>query len=139
MIGDIVVAGDEAKVVVDPALSDYIVANLEKVGGSRVDVQPVALAMLSACGALTKDIRGTVASMRLDAVASLGFGLSRSRAAALIKAQQVKVNWRPETDPACNLHPGDMITLGGRGRFKVASCDGESRKGRVRLTLTRYI
>ena len=41
-----------------------------------------------------KEITGTVAALRLDAVLALGFNLSRSRAVLLVKGS-VEVNQRP--------------------------------------------
>ncbi len=85
-----------------------------------------------------KEIRGTVASLRLDAVLALGFGLSRSRAVLMIKGGLVQINGRPMEKPACELNPGDLIVLRGRGSLEVTALTGESRKGRLCLKLKKF-
>lgn len=85
-----------------------------------------------------KEITGTVAALRLDAVVALGFSLSRSRAVLLIKGGLVEVNGRPVETPAQRLKPGDLISVRGRGRLELAALEGESRKGRSRVKLNKF-
>ena len=47
-----------------------------------------------------KEIKTTVASLRLDAIASSGFGISRTKAAEAIKGDRVQVNWQPAKGPS---------------------------------------
>jgi RNA-binding protein YlmH len=76
--------------------------------------------------------------MRLDAVASAGFGMSRSKMADMISAGDVRVNWKEITSTSFNLKTGDMIAIRGKGRLEV----GEvmvTKKDRYRINLTRYV
>lgn len=82
-------------------------------------------------------VRGTVASPRLDAVAGLGFGVSRSRMAREIKAERVRLNGETVTDTAKPVTPGDVIGLEGRGEATLDELSGPTRKGRLGATLTR--
>lgn len=82
-------------------------------------------------------VRGTVASPRLDALGSLGFGLSRTRMAREIKAERVRLNRIVVTDTAKSVAPGDVITLEGRGDATVEELSGPTRKGRIKVTLKR--
>lgn len=83
-------------------------------------------------------ISGTVATLRLDAVLALGFGLSRSRAVVLVKGGLVEVNGRTMENPSRRLEQGDLITLRERGRLEIAVLTGESRKGRQGLKLKKF-
>ncbi|NLA27751.1 MAG: hypothetical protein GX878_10205 [Firmicutes bacterium] len=85
-----------------------------------------------------KEIKGTVAALRLDAVLALGFGLSRSRAVALIKGGLVQVKGRPVETPSRRLNEGDLISLSGRGSLEITALTGESRKGRQCLILKKF-
>lgn len=82
-------------------------------------------------------VRGTVASARLDALAGLGFGMSRSRMAREIKAERVRLNGVAVTDTAKIVSPGDVIALEGRGEATLDELSGPTRKGRLGVVLTR--
>ncbi|MFR6380537.1 MAG: S4 domain-containing protein [Evtepia sp.] len=56
---------------------------------------PLPLDQLTPTPGETKEVRATVASVRLDAVVSAGFSIPRSRAADLIRGGRVMVNHRP--------------------------------------------
>ncbi len=85
-----------------------------------------------------REIRGTVAALRLDAVMALGFGLSRSRAVLLIKGGLQQVNGKLVESPSCRLNPGDSVAVEGRGRVELAAVTGQSRKGRVGVILKKF-
>jgi RNA-binding protein YlmH len=65
-----------------------------------VVVSEIDLEQLEAVPKQVKEIRATVASLRLDAVASAGYGTSRSQMVREIKAGKVKVDWKPVDNPA---------------------------------------
>lgn len=139
-VGDIVFLPGEGSVaaMVLPPVAEYICAGLSAVGGFTVRCTAMDSGAISLPEPRAKEISGTVASLRLDSVLALGFGLSRSRAALLVKGGLTKVNWRPVDSPAQALRPGDVITLSGRGRLEVASLEGETRKGRLRITVKKF-
>ncbi len=87
--------------------------------------------------AKTKTIKGTVASMRLDAVASLGWGISRSKAAINIKSGLVSVNWKREKNPSSRVKEKDFIALRSGTGFLIDSLAGKSRKGRENIILKK--
>lgn len=86
-----------------------------------------------------KVVKGTVASPRLDAVGSLGFGLSRTRMAREVRAERVAVNGRVEPDPAATVREGDVIALEGRGEAVVQELAGPTRKGRITVAVRRTV
>ncbi len=87
-----------------------------------------------------KIIKGTVASMRLDAVISLALGgISRARAVNTIKEGLVQVNWKIESSPSSQLKEKDMIMIGRRGTFIIESLPGKSRKGRCYIILKKIL
>lgn len=92
----------------------------------------------AASGQRAKEVTGTVAALRLDAVLALGFNLSRSRAVLLVKGGLVEVNGRQVETPACRLKQGDLVSVQGRGRLEIAALAGESRKGRQRIKLYKF-
>lgn len=105
-------------------------------GAGRADDPSGQRGLATAAG--VKEISGTVATLRLDAVLALGFGLSRARAVALIKGGLIRVNGRPVDTPSCRVNQGDLISFSGRGDLELSALTGESRKGRQCLKLKKF-
>lgn len=140
MIGDIIYRGaEEAYVFLAKELATFVRLNLKKTGYFAVETEEVALKDVKTdlVPRRIKEIRGTVASMRLDAVSGLGFGLSRSKIAPLIRGEQVKINHQVVKQPSKTVQAGDLISLAGRGRIEVVEELGKSRKGRIHLLVHR--
>ena len=86
-----------------------------------------------------KEVRDTVSSLRLDAVASSGFRLARGKAAALIGSGRVQLNWRECVKPDKLLEAGDVVSARGFGKFELAEVGGLTRKGRISIVLQVYV
>ncbi|NLW55669.1 MAG: photosystem II S4 domain protein [Firmicutes bacterium] len=138
-IGDILLGEEEAQVVVAEESGEFILTHLQKVGSIAVTVEPIDPEQLNVPVERVKEIKSTVASLRLDAVAGLGYGVSRTRMAREIKAEKVKVNWKLVTNPAHKVAAGDVLSIRGRGRVIVAEVGGETRKGRIRVVMKRLL
>lgn len=83
-------------------------------------------------------IRGTVASLRLDTVAALGFSTSRSKMTEEIRAERVCVNSMSVTDPSKQVKLGDTITAKGRRTIvKLEEVTGQTKKGRLGIVISR--
>jgi RNA-binding protein YlmH len=76
--------------------------------------------------------------MRVDAIASAGFGVSRSKMADLISAGDVRVNWKDVTQASYIVKPGDLIAIRGKGRLEVGEV-AVTKKERYRVQLTRFL
>lgn len=137
-VGDLVLAGDRWQVLVTPSAAAFLETHLRRAGRVEVEVRAIDPEQVEAPAARVKEVRATVASPRLDAVASLAFGVSRTRMARDIRAERVKLNWKPVTDPAAAVKEGDVISVRGRGRAVVERLAGVTRKGRTGITVKRY-
>lgn len=76
------------------------------------------------------------ASLRLDAVASAGFGLSRQRMVDRIRAGAVRINWQPVTSTSRELAVDDRVRLEGKGELRIASIT-PTKRGRFRIEMVR--
>ena len=136
-IGDVLVTGRGCQAVVAEESAAYILGALDRVGRSPVEVAEIDLERLEVPPERVKEIKTTVASLRLDAVASSGFGTSRTKMAREIKAERVKVNWVTVRDPAHGVKEGDVLSIRGRGRVVVEEVSDKTRKGRINVLLKR--
>lgn len=139
ILGDIIVAGDQCYVLADATMAAFIEKNLTEVGQAVVSVSPVSLDDIPVKEEKVKEIRATVASLRLDAVAAAGFGTSRTRMAEDIVAAKLKVNWQEAKSSSQVVKVGDIISMRGRGRVEIIEVPGQTKKGRYSLLLRRFM
>ena len=141
LVGDIIIpAGDYGAVAfIDKTIAKLVIMELTHIGGANISVEVVPDGVAVQREERTKEIRATVASLRLDTIAAAGFGMSRTRMAAEIEAFHVKVNWKETGSPAHQMTVGDVISFRGRGRVEVVKIGGQTKKGRTVIELLRYI
>lgn len=137
-LGDIIMASARAGIVTDKKLAEYLITNLVRVGHCGVRCELSSLDVIAPKEEKYKELRATVASLRVDSVAAAGYGVSRSRAAADIAADKLKLNWQPVKNASQNVKEGDTLSLRGRGRLEVAEVRGQTKKGRIGVLLKRY-
>ena len=75
----------------------------------------------------------------LDAVAASAFRMARGKAADLISAGRVQVNWRECTKGDKLLSEGDTVSARGFGKFELTEVGGVTRKGRISISIKRYV
>jgi RNA-binding protein YlmH len=138
-IGDILVTPELAQVIVSADIAEYLLTNWTSAGRARLRVEPMALSELEIPEQKVKEIRDTVATLRLDAVTASGFSISRARAAELIASGRVQKNYRETTKPDAPVAQGDVISARGVGKFELSEVGGLSRKGRTAILLRRYL
>ena len=137
-VGDIIVLGERgAQVIVVPEMVDFLTANLTQVRSVTVKTQQIDFSELKIRPPKKKEITTVEASMRLDAIASAGFGISRSKMADAISNKDVRVNWKEVTQSSYNLKAGDLIAMRGKGRLEVGEVS-ITKKQRYRVNLVRY-
>ncbi len=137
-VGDILVLGERgAQVFVVPEIADFLQSNLTQVRSVPVKINPLDLTDLKVNPPQKKELTTVEASMRLDAIASAGFGMSRSKMADLISSADVRVNWKDITQPSYNVKSGDLISVRGKGRLQIGEV-AITKKERYRIQLTRF-
>ncbi|MCS7030920.1 MAG: photosystem II S4 domain protein [Gloeomargarita sp. SKYG116] len=137
-IGDILVLGERgAQVIVVPEMADFLCTHLTRVRSVPVTVSRLDWSELKAPEPRTKQLTTVEASLRLDALASAGFGLSRAKMVEWIKQGEVRVNWQTVTQPSHLLKTGDVVAMRGKGRLVIGDIS-LTKKDRYRVELTRF-
>lgn len=137
-IGDIVIRDKEAYVFSNDKMCDYIVENLCRVKHTDVNCDKVDDSMFTITPKY-QEIKGTVASIRLDAVLALAFNGSRSSLSNLIPAGKVFVNSRLIESNSYMLKEGDVVSVRGYGKFIYYEQQNQTKKGRYFIVLKKYI
>lgn len=138
-IGDILVGPDSADLLALEGVAEFLLQNWTSAGRAKLRVSAIEPGYLHIPAVQRKEVRDTVSSLRLDAVASTGFRLARGKAAALIESGRVQLNWRECVKPDKLLEAGDVVSARGFGKFELAGVGGLTRKGRVSIVLRVYV
>ena len=137
--GDIIVLGEQgAQAIVAPELVEYLELHLNQVRSVPVKTRRIELSELKIREPKKKEMTTTEASLRLDAIASAGFGMSRSKMVDMISSGDVRVNWKDISQSSHALKSGDLVAIRGKGRLEIGEI-AITKKERYRINLTRFL
>jgi photosystem II S4 domain protein len=138
-VGDIIVLGERgAQAIAVPEMAEFLSLHLTQVRTVPVRVQVIEPSELRIRLPQKKELATVEASLRLDAIASAGFGMSRSKMAELISGGDVRVNWKEITQPSYTLKTKDLVAIRGKGRLEIGDVQ-VTKKERFRVQLTRLM
>lgn len=138
VIGDIE-TGQPCWLACTAEMAPYLAENLTQAGRVGFEARvhhPDALPPRTVNMARQQD---TVASTRLDVLVAAAFNLSRSAAADSIRAGLVQLDHLECLDVARVVEEGGVLSLRGKGKVRLLEIGGQSRKGRLWITLGRYL
>lgn len=138
-VGDILVADHSADIVVAPGLAEFLLREWESAGRVRLTVASIQRWELEVPEVKITQVRDTVSSLRLDALVSSAFSMSRGRAAELIAAGRVNLDHIPCEKPDKPVGEGSVITARGYGKAKLAQVGGLTKKGRTGIVIEKYV
>ncbi|MHA6251368.1 YlmH family RNA-binding protein [Oceanobacillus sp. CAU 1775] len=133
-LGDIYVKSGKLQIIVTSEISQYVIMNLLSIKNAKVNLKEVPVTSLIDHKPNWLESTKTVSSMRLDVILKEIYRISRKDAQQAIEKQRVKVNHKVVQDNKFALQEGDMISLIGKGRSKVVSIAGQTRKEKWRIT-----
>lgn len=136
-IGDLILEENCCKVICMDEISDYIASHLERVRHTSVYCEKVVMEELDYSPKM-KEIKGSVASQRLDAIIGLAFHTSRSKMTGFIAGEKVFVNGKMITSNSYTLKEGDIVSVRGFGKFLYHGMENQTKKGRYFVKLGLY-
>lgn len=136
-IGDIVVTPGKIQCFATPTAA-AVCMQLKKIG--RVGVQ-VTDTLPFSCEITQniKEISGTVAAPRLDAVLRTALNTGRNACADHIRGGLVTLNYMQVQDVSCLVKEGDVFSVRGYGKFRVSELSGPTKKGRLHITIEKFL
>jgi len=138
-IGDICVDKGSCDLFVTSEIAPYLLQNFTSAGRTKLRLTQIPLNQANIPQPEIKEIRDTLASLRLDSVISSGFRIGRSLAAQHIIAGKVTVNGLPCEKPDKAVAEGAKIALRGSGKILLAEVNGQTKKGRISILIHRYL
>lgn len=135
--GDMIIAGTDIYLFAHAQTAEFIAQSMKSAGKAPLDFHVLAEAPEMPEPEGTR-FSAVVSSLRLDGVLAAAYRLSRSEAADCIRSGLVKVNHLACDRVDMPLSEGVLLSMRGRGRVRLLSVDGMTRKQRIGITLFRY-
>lgn len=139
-LGDIIISDKKTYLALDSKLSRFVIDNLCSVGGYNVSVELMNdIENIKTMENPYEIIDNTVASLRLDAVVKIAFNMSRSKANDYIEKKLVKHNWNNNIKASQIISINDIISVRGKGKFKISEIQLNNKSQRYRISIKKYI
>ena len=138
-VGDICVGKGYCDFFVTAEIAPYVEQNFFSAGRTKLLVSKISLRDAHIPEPEVKEIKDTVASLRLDSVISSGFRIGRSLAAQYINAGKAAIDGLPCEKPDKTVSEDMKISVRGLGKIKLASINGKTKKDRISVVIHRYV
>ena len=138
-VGDILVGKESCDFFVTGEITPYIEQSFTSAGRTHVRIRRIALGEVVIPEPEIKEIKDTVASLRLDSVIASGFRIGRSLAAQYISGGKAAIDGLPCEKSDKTLEEGAKISVRGLGKIKLAAVNGRTKKDRISVIIHRYV
>lgn len=139
MLGDLLVDENGCFVPCVRSVKGFITDQLESVGRASVKAYEASFSEIAKTEAKSEEIISFVSSLRLDNAVSAAFSVSRTKANEAIEKGLVFVNSVQTFKPDWKLSENCTLVLRGKGKAVIEEVLGESKKGRLRIRIKKYI
>ena len=138
-VGDICVGKGYCDFFVTAEIAPYILQSFTYAGRTKLSISQIPLADASIPEPEVKEIKDTLASLRLDSLISSGFRIGRSLAAQYVSAGKAAIDGLPCEKPDKAVAEGAKISVRGLGKIKLASIGNRTKKDRISVVIHRYV
>jgi RNA-binding protein YlmH len=138
-VGDICVAKGSCDFFVTNEIAPYVLQNFTSAGKTKLHLKAIPLSQVQVPEAETKEIKDTLASLRLDSVISAGFRIGRSQASQYVTTGRAAIDGLPCEKPDKMIAEGSKISVRGLGKIKLRTVGGQTKKGRISVVIDRYV
>ncbi len=138
-VGDICVSKGSCDFFVTAEIAPYVLQNFCGAGRTKLHLERIPLTKVVVFEPEVKEIKDTLASLRLDSVISSGFRVGRSAAAQYVSSGRVAIDGLPCEKPDKAVDQGAKISVRGLGKIRLRSVNGQTKKGRISVVIDRYV
>ncbi len=138
-VGDICVGKGFCDFFVTEEIAPYILQSFLGAGRTRVHMSRIPLSAASIPEPEVKELRDTLASLRLDSVISAGFRIGRSLAGQYVTSGKTAIDGLPCEKPDKTVAEGAKISVRGLGKIRLTAVNGRTKKDRISVVIHRYV
>ena len=139
-IGDILVFEDGADIIILEEVEKFLLANigtLTRFNKSKIEL--INLEDIREKKMNKQEINIIVPSLRIDAVISDILKTSRGKVDELLNEGRVFLNYEEIYKSTKQIKEKDILVVRGKGKFEIGPLDGNTRNGRIKLKVYKYI
>ena len=138
-VGDICVGREHCDFFVTREMAPYILQNFISAGRVKLRLKQIPLKEADIPAPEVKEIKDTMASLRLDSVISSGFRIGRNLAAQYVTTGKAAIDGLPCEKPDKQIAEGMKISVRGLGKIKLQKINGRTKKDRISVVIHRYV
>lgn len=138
-VGDICVSKGSCDFFVTAEIAPYILQNFTGAGRTKLHLKAIPVSEVQVPEPEIRQVRDTVASVRLDSVIASGFRIGRSAAAQYIGTGRAAIDGLPCEKPDKAVEEGASISVRGLGKIRLRTVGGQTKKGRISVVIDRYV
>ena len=138
-VGDICVDKGSCDFFVTREIAPYLLQSFTSDGRVKLRLSQIPLKDAQIPEPEVREIRDTLASMRLDGVISSGFRIGRSMACSYIQSGKAAIDGLPCEKADKAVPEGACVSVRGLGKIKLHSVNGQTKKGRISVVIHRYL
>jgi len=120
-------------------VAPHILASIDKVSSLGAEAVECPFAALQPPKAKYKEIKTTLASLRLDSAVAESFSISRTEAQDAVRKGLVTLNWLECRNVSEPVAEGDKLSFKGKGRARIIESGKRTKKGNLFTVIHRYI
>ena len=138
-VGDICVGKEHCDFFVTQEIAPYILQNFTSANRTKLHIEQIPLIFADIPEPEVKEIRDTMASLRLDSVISSGFRIGRSLASQYVASGKAAIDGLPCEKPDKQVAEGSKISVRGLGKIKLHAINGKTKKDRISVVIHHYV
>lgn len=138
-LGDIRAGRGSCDFFITAEIAPYVLQNFTNAGRTKLRLTKISLSDVQMPEPEIKEIRDTLASLRLDSVIASGFRVGRSMAAQYVASGKAAIDGLPCEKPDKPVAQGMKISVRGLGKIKLETVGGQTKKGRIPVVIHRYV
>ncbi|WP_101773021.1 YlmH family RNA-binding protein [Peptostreptococcus faecalis] len=138
-IGDIIVHENYCQFILDSEVSDYVLYNCERVGRNKVTVEYIHRNEIVNIEQEFVEKKVTVSSLRIDAIISSVFNLSRQESLKLCEGERVYMDYEKIAQPSKLVQEKALISVRTKGKFILSEIGNTTKKGKIMVIINKYV
>ena len=137
LLGDILIKDNIGYLFCLNQICEYIIGELSRIKHTTVECK-IVNSIPEDISFTGKELEVFVPSLRIDAIISSAYKLSRSESARLFTQEKVFVNSRATTNTSYQVKPNDIISVRGFGRIEFICQIKQTKKNRIVIRIRKY-
>ncbi len=138
-MGDIWIRENGADIIVLNEVADFLKQHLQQLTRfKKAKIDIILIKDMEYKPKQFEDLSIVVSSMRLDNFVAELARTSRNKADEIINEQKVFVNYCLSTKFSKTLQIGDVLTIRGKGKFKIEQIEGKTKSDKLKIGIKKY-